>query len=134
MCPQTHVNETEELAPAKAVAPSQTPHDAQPQRYSSRGTALFAQLWFAWMVGLWAVFFTLVFADRLEAVWNAIRQLPTVVEVIAWIALLPWMLGMAVWSSGWVGWLRVLLVLCFAVGWTAASVPRAAKGTGYSRS
>jgi hypothetical protein len=134
MSPQTHVNEAEELAPAEATTRSQAPHDALPQRYSSRGTSLFAQLWFAWMVGLWAVFFTLVFADRLEVVWNAIRQLPIVVEVLAWIAFLPWMLGMAVWTSGWVGWLRVLLVFCFAVGWTVASIPRATKGTGYSRS
>jgi hypothetical protein len=40
------------------------------------------------------------------------------------VAFLPWMLGTAVWTSSWPAVVRVLLVLCFAVGWTVVSIPR----------
>ena len=64
------------------------------------------------------------FADRLDEVWSAIRDLPLLVEVGVWVAFLPWMLGTAVWASSWPAVVRVLLVLCFAVGWTVVSIPR----------
>ena len=34
---------------------------------------------------------------------------------------------MAVWTSSWSGWLRVLLALSFTLGWTLVSIPRAGK-------
>jgi hypothetical protein len=89
-----------------------------------RGRPLGATLWFLWMVIMWAAFFVLLFADRLDGLWSAIRDLPLVVEVVAWVLLLPWMLGTAVWTSSWPAWLRVLLVVCFAVCWTLMSVPQ----------
>jgi hypothetical protein len=76
------------------------------------------------MVGLWVAFFVLLFADRLGALWNAVLQLPLLLEIVLWVVFLPWMLGMAVWTSSWGDWLRVALVLLFAIGWTIASIPR----------
>lgn len=83
-----------------------------------------AMLWFAWMVGMWALYFLLLFTNRLDELWSAIHHFPLFVEVVLWVAFLPWMLGMAVWASAWADWLRVLLVVCFAAGWTIASLPR----------
>jgi hypothetical protein len=68
-------------------------------------------LWLVFMVGMWIV-------------WHWARDLPLVVELILWLLTFPWLLGTAVWESSWPSWLRVLLVVTFAVGWTWISIPR----------
>lgn len=85
---------------------------------------LSAQLWFAWMVGMWAAFFAALGADRLDEVWRWVRDLPLVLELLLWLAAFPWLLGTAVWTSSWSGPLRLALVALFAAGWTVASLPR----------
>jgi hypothetical protein len=89
-----------------------------------RHRPLGATLWFLWMNFMWGAFFVVLFADRLDGLWSAIRDLPLLVEVGVWVLFLPWVLGTAVWTSSWPVVLRVLLVVCFAVGWTVASFPR----------
>jgi hypothetical protein len=101
--------------------------DLTARKQGMRPPSLGAYLWFVWMVGMWVAFFVLLIAGRLDAVWSAILQLPLIVQIVLWIVLLPWMLGMAVWTSGWADWLRALLVLSFAIGWTFISLPRARK-------
>jgi hypothetical protein len=83
-----------------------------------------ATLWFLWMVVMWGAFFVLLAADRLDGLWSAVRELPLLIEVVAWMAFFPWMLGTAVWTSSWPALLRVVLVVCFAAGWTIVSIPR----------
>jgi membrane protein implicated in regulation of membrane protease activity len=77
------------------------------------------------MVGMWLAFFSLLVAGRLDDLWSVIRHLPLLLEIVLWVGFLPWMLGTAVWTTSWAVWLRLVLVLCFAVGWTLASLPRA---------
>ncbi len=77
-----------------------------------------------WMEAMWIAFFALLLADELPALYDSVRELPLVVEIVAWIAFLPWMLGMAVWTSSWSEVVRVLVVLSFAVGWSLLSIPR----------
>jgi hypothetical protein len=89
--------------------------------------SLGSEIWFAWMIAMWLAFFALLFAGRLDDLWSAIRDLPLVVEVVFWVLFLPWFLGMAVWTSSWPEWLRLVLVLVFAIGWTVISVPRGKK-------
>jgi hypothetical protein len=98
-------------------------------RRARRTVSLRAKVWFAWMVVMWAAFFALLAAGQLDGLWSAIRDLPLVAQILLWIPFFPWMLGMAVWASSWVAWLRVTLVVCFAVGWTLASLPRAKRRT-----
>lgn len=95
-----------------------------PNETAEKRRTLSAMLWFVWMVGTWATFFALLFADKLEGLWSAIRDLPLVVEIALWVPFFPWMLGMAVWTSSWSGLLRVSLVACFALGWSLAFLPR----------
>jgi hypothetical protein len=83
-----------------------------------------AIIWFAWMLVMWAGFFALLVADRIGPVWSWVREVPLLVEFLARVALFPWLLGAAVWTISWDGWLRLLLVLGFAFGWSLASVPR----------
>lgn len=79
------------------------------------------------MVGMWLAFFALLFAGRLDELWRAVTQLPILLQIVAWIVFLPWMLGAWVWTGDWPEWLRVGLVLCFAVGWTWVSVPKSVR-------
>jgi hypothetical protein len=81
-------------------------------------------VWFGWMEAMWGAFFALLFASQLDAVWSWIRDLPFVAEIVMWVAFFPWLLGTAVWGSSWAGWLRLLLVVVFAIGWSFASIPR----------
>jgi hypothetical protein len=83
-----------------------------------------ATVWFIWMVAMWAGFFALLAADRIDNVWSWVRDLALLAELALWVALFPWFLGAAVWTSAWAGWLRLLLVLVFAVGWSLISIPR----------
>jgi hypothetical protein len=89
-----------------------------------RRRPLGAVLWFVWMVAMWVAFFALLVADRLDEVWDWVTGLPLVAEVVVWIALFPCVLGTFVWTRDWAGWLRLLLVVVFAVGWTLVSIPR----------
>ena len=88
------------------------------------GRSVGAVIWFVWMVGMWIGFFALLFADRLDDLWRWITQLPVVVEIVMWIAFLPWMLATWVWTGDWSAAVRVVLVAIFAIGWTLVSYPR----------
>jgi hypothetical protein len=81
-------------------------------------------IWFVWMVAMWAGFFALLVAERIDGVLSWVRDLPLLAELVLWLALFPWLLGAAVWTSSWTDWLRLLLVLGFAFGWSLASIPR----------
>jgi hypothetical protein len=95
-----------------------------PRVHRSERRPLGAIIWFAWMLAMWAGFFALLVADRIGPVWSWLRDLPLLLELLAWVALFPWLLCAAVWTSSWYGWLRLLLVLTFALGWSLASIPR----------
>jgi hypothetical protein len=81
-------------------------------------------VWFVFMVAMWVAFFCALLAGSLDDVWSWVRDLPLPVELVVWVLALPWLLATAVWESSWPGWLRLVLVVCFAVGWTAISIPR----------
>jgi hypothetical protein len=88
-----------------------------------------AYLWFAGMVGVWTAFgvVALTSVERLTELWKWVTGLPVVAEVVVWIAAFPWVLGLWVSQTSWAEWVRILLVVCFAAGWTIASIPRAKK-------
>jgi hypothetical protein len=48
--------------------------------------------------------------QQLDAGWQWIRDLPLVLEVVAWIALLPWLLAYLAWQTTWPLWIRVVAV------------------------
>jgi hypothetical protein len=97
---------------------------ALPRSEGLKRRPLGATIWFVWMVAMWAGFFALLVAERIDGVWSWVRDLPLLAELVLWLALFPWFLGAAVWTSSWTGWLRLLLVLGFAFGWSLASIPR----------
>lgn len=88
-------------------------------------------IWFALMVGGWATFFALLTLSEptVGDLWQAVRELPLVVEGLVWLLFFPFILALGVWESSWETWLRVLLVGCFAVGWSVVFWPRRRKLT-----
>lgn len=49
-----------------------------PKETAVKRRTLGATLWFLWIVGMWATFFALLLADKLDGLWGVIRDLPVV--------------------------------------------------------
>ena len=83
--------------------------------------------WFVFMVASWVAFAVLAATagDVLADVWQWVRDLPLVLELVVWFLTLPWMLALAIWESDWSDTARVLVVLGIAGAWTRLSIPRA---------
>ncbi len=78
--------------------------------------------------GLWAAFGVAIIRSRtsLEAAWLRVRALPLALEALAWLVLLPVLVGLAVWRRGWPVVARVAVIAGIA-GWNLlVFVPRPA--------
>ena len=85
--------------------------------------AVFAVIWIAVAVGLvWS-------AGTVDEAWRAIRALPLVVQLIAWVLFLPVMVGMWIWESSWPFLVRLVLLIGVA-GWNLLIfLPKATRGS-----
>ena len=54
-----------------------------------------------------------LFADpsQLTELWQWIRALPLLVQLVMWALLLPWMLALWIWSTPWAFAIRLVLVV-----------------------
>jgi hypothetical protein len=84
------------------------------------------RLFFILMVVLWGAFIALAVAspETLSGAWQSTRDLWWPLQVLVWIVLLPWMIGLWVWQTDWSLGARSALVAVLAVGSSAASFPR----------
>ena len=81
--------------------------------------AVFAVLWLAFAVGVVAS------QGTVDQAWQAIRDLPLLVQIPVWILFLPVMVGLWIWESGWPLIVRVGLIVGIA-GWNLlVFLPRA---------
>jgi hypothetical protein len=71
---------------------------------------VFAVIWVAFGAGL------ILSQGSLDQAWQAIRDLPLVVQVLVWLLFLPVMIGLWVWETTWPLILRLVLVVGIA-GW-----------------
>jgi hypothetical protein len=70
--------------------------------------AIFAVLWIAFGAGLlWS-------QGSVDAAWQAIRDLPWILQAVVWLLFLPVMIGMWIWETTWP--LAVRLVLIIGIG------------------
>ncbi len=71
------------------------------------------------MLALWITFFVLMgfYPETLDSIWSWLRGLPLVAEIVMWIVMLPWAIGLAIWQSSLATWLSVLLIALLAVAW-----------------
>jgi len=71
---------------------------------------IFAIIWTAFAVALiWS-------QGSLDQAWNAIRDLPLVIQVVVWVLFLPVMIGLWIWETSWPLVVRLVLVVGVA-GW-----------------
>ncbi len=86
-----------------------------PRVLSTYAIVIFAILWVGFLIAL------LVNQEWLDLLWNWVRALPTVVEIIVWALLLPIMVGLWIWESSWPALVR-LLAYTGIVGWNLLAV------------
>jgi len=86
-----------------------------PRVLSTYAIVIFALLWIGFAVAL------VVNREWLDLLWNWVRVLPLVAEIIVWVLFLPIMVGLWIWESSWPALLR-LLGYAGVDGWTLLAV------------
>ena len=86
-----------------------------PRVLSTYAIVIFAMLWVGFAIALVAN------REWLDLLWNLVRALPSVAEIIIWLLFLPIMVGLWIWESDWTALVR-LLGFAGIVGWTALAV------------
>jgi hypothetical protein len=66
--------------------------------------ALFTLLWVGFGVAL------LFQREILTDLWQSIRRLPLLVQLLVWLLFLPVIAGLWIWQTRWPLWLRLVLV------------------------
>ena len=72
--------------------------------------ALFALMWVAFGVALVGS------QGSLDAAWQAVRDLPLIIQIIVWVLFLPVMIGLWIWETSWPLIVRLVLIVSVA-GW-----------------
>jgi hypothetical protein len=85
--------------------------DTVPQAMSFYAIAIFVVLWVGFAIAL------VVNREWLDILWNSVRELPVVAEIIVWVLFLPITVGLWIWESSWPALVR-LLGSAGIVGWT----------------
>jgi hypothetical protein len=86
-----------------------------PRVLSTYAIVIFVMLWVGFAIAL------VVNREWLDLLWNWVRALPSVVEIIVWVVFLPVMTGLWVWESSWPALVR-LLAFAGIVVWTLLAV------------
>jgi len=86
-----------------------------PRVLSTYAIVIFAMLWVGFAIAL------VVNRESLDLLWNWVRALPSVVEIIVWVLFLPIMAGLGVWESSWPA-LVSLLAFAGIIVWTLLAV------------
>ena len=81
---------------------------------------IFAVLWIGFAVAL------VMNPEWLNSLWDWVRTLPIVAEIIVWLVFLPIVVGLWIWTSSWPVLVQ-LLAGAGIVGWTLVAV------SGFSR-
>jgi hypothetical protein len=89
------------------------------------GLALFGAF-----VVLWVGFAYALVASQgsLDAVWDWIRGLPPIAQLVVWIAFLPVVAGLCVWHTDWTLSVRVVVIAGIALANLYTFLPRSLAG------
>ena len=88
-----------------------------PRVLTKYALVIFAMLWVGFAIAL------VVNREWLDLLWNGVRALPIVVEIIVWVLFLPIMVALWIWESSWPALVR-LVGFIGIVGWTLIPVSR----------
>ena len=86
-----------------------------PRVLSTYAIVIFVLLWVGFAVAL------LVNPEWLDLLWDWVRELPLIAEILVWVLFLPITVGLWIWNSSWstlVQWLAFAGI----VGWTLLAV------------
>jgi hypothetical protein len=99
---------------------------AAPPPGRTAAATLFARLSFAIMAGGWVAFLIALVASpqTLDDVWAGVRDLPLVLEGVAWVLGFPFLAGLATWEKSWEEGLRLLAIAVLALAYTSMFRPR----------
>ena len=86
-----------------------------PRVLGTYAVLIFAILWVGFAIAL------VVNREWLDLLWNWVRALPLVAEIIVWVLFLPIMVGLWIWESSWPYLVR-LLASAGMVGWTILAI------------
>ena len=86
-----------------------------PRVLSTYAIVIFAMLWVGFAIAL------VVNREWLDLLWNWVRALPFVAEIIIWLLFLPIMVGLWIWESSWPALVH-LLAFAGIVVWTLLAV------------
>ena len=86
-----------------------------PRVLSTYAILILAIMWGGFAVAL------VVNLEWLDLLWNWVRALPSVAEIIVWVFFLPIMVGLWIWESSWPALVR-LLAFAGIVVWTLLAV------------
>jgi len=86
-----------------------------PRVLSTYAIVIFAMLWVGFTIAL------VVDREWLDLLWNWVRALPSVAEIIIWLLFLPIMVGLWIWESSWPALVH-LLAFAGLVVWTLLAV------------
>jgi len=86
-----------------------------PRVLSTYAIVIFAILWVGFAIAL------VVNREWLDLLWNWVRALPSVAEIIVWVFFTPIMVGLWIWESSWTAIVR-LLAFAGIVVWTLLAV------------
>ena len=91
---------------------------------------MFAYGSFAVMAAGWLAFAVALVGSRdtLDDVWSAVGELPFVLEVGAWLAGFPFLLGLAIWQASWDEALRLVAIGAVATAYLLMFLPRDREG------
>ncbi len=84
---------------------------------------VFAVLWLVVVAGI------VLSQGSVDAAWEQIRQLPLIVQAVAWLLFLPVMAGVWIWESSWPLMIRAVLVFGLAAWTLLVMLPRASTQT-----
>jgi hypothetical protein len=82
---------------------------------STYAIVIFAMLWVGFGIAL------VVNREWLDSLWNWVRALPPVAEILVWVSFLPIMVGLWIWESSWPA-LVGLLAFAGIAAWTLLAV------------
>jgi hypothetical protein len=82
---------------------------------STYAFVVFVILWIGFAVAL------VVNREWMDLLWDWVRALPSLAEIIVWVIFLPIMVGLWIWESSWAALVR-LLAFAGIVVWTLLAV------------
>ena len=89
--------------------------DTVPRALTFYAIVIFVVLWVGFAIAL------VLNPEWLDILWNFVRELPLVAEIIVWVLFLPIMVGLWIWESSWPALVR-LLGFAGIVAWTLLPV------------